>query len=239
MPALYRRGTFPDSPDTARRSLLLGLACSLEFERFMVLYGKYREDQARDDRGRFADEGRGEPETTGSLSRVRDDKTGDPLIDEITDRLHAVASQVHDMLGDGGGLAYGRDFHNEFARGVRGLNIPDLSAEVTYDRGVPMPYATPGAIRTDVILRSYKDGITSVTAIWDLKTGNAILSETRAAEIREKVGVGRETPLIEIQTNFGIRNKEVDHVLAVRAEPRELHLSRLARADHTRIAGRA
>jgi hypothetical protein len=138
MPALYWRGTFPDSPDPARRSLLLGLACSLEFERFMVLYGKYREDQARDDRGRFADEGRGEPETTGSLSRVRDDKTGDPLIDEITDRLHGIASQAH-----------------------------------------------------------------------------------------------------EIQTNFGIRNKEVDYVLAVRAEPRELHLSRLARADHTRIAGRA
>ena len=50
MSALYRRGTLPETAGTARRSLLLGLVCSLAFERFIVLYRKYRDDQTRDDR---------------------------------------------------------------------------------------------------------------------------------------------------------------------------------------------
>lgn len=217
MASQRRRSEDSDGVDPARRWMALGLACSLAFDRFTRVCGKYREDQLRDERSRFASEGGDDgPDTTGSLVPTYVERTGDPLIDDITTRLFGVVSDVHDLLGDGGGAANGRAFHDEFAARVRELGIPDLSAEVTYDQGVERPYASPNAIRTDVILRNYKDGTASVTAIWDLKTGNAEISPAWAQQIREKVGVGVGTPLIEIQTRTGIRTKEMSDVLALR-----------------------
>lgn len=227
-------------PDAARRWVLLGTACSLAFERFVRLYRKYSEDQPRDQQGRWVDAGeRQEPDSTGALAPSYVERAGDPLIDAITDLLIGVASNVHDILGDGEGMAYGRAFHNEFAAQVRELGVPDLSAEVTYDGGVERPYASPKAIRTDVTLRNYEGGIVAVTAIWDLKTGNAEISGARAREIREKVGVGTDTPLIEIQTRYGTRMKEMNDGLALWSHDRESDLPRAPEADRSRAAGRA
>lgn len=216
------------------------MACSLAFDRFVQLYRKYSEDQPRDERGRWVDAGgEREPETTGALVPVYVERTGNPLIDGITDRLFGVASDVHDLLGPGQGAVYGTEFHYEFAARVRELGIPDLSAEVSFDRGVERPYTSPGAVRTDVILRDYTDGIPSVTAIWDLKTGDAVVSAARAQQIREKVGVGLDTPLIEIQTRTGIRIKEMSDVLALRSDDRQFRLPGGAGTDHPRASGRA
>jgi len=123
---------------------------------------------------------------------------------------------VHDVLGDGAGAGYGTTFHHEFAQRVRRLGISDLSAEVSFDQSVPVPYASPNSVRTDVVLRNYKDGVPSVTAIWDLKTGNATLTESRARELRTNAGATDNTPLIEVQINLGIRNKEMGDLLVLR-----------------------
>lgn len=228
-----RSEVHPDRSAIAQRWVLLGMACSLAFDRFIELYRKYSEDQPRDERGRWVDTGGEEgPETTGSVSPVYMERTGDPSIDTITDKLNAVASYVHDLLGPGEGRLYGIAFHNNFAQRVEMLRIQDLSAEVSYNEGVEVPYGARGSARTDVILREERDGGLSVKAIWDLKTGSAEIYPSRARELRSKVGVGPETPLIEIQINTGIRNKEASDVLAIRAERGELHIPRVARTDH-------
>lgn len=216
--ALIRLTTRSARTIAARRWVLLGMASVLAFDKFVLLYRKYSEDQPRGPDGRWIDAGGGDgPETTGSLVRTFDEKTGNPLIDSVTDKLHGIASDVHDLLGDGAGAGYGTVFHHEFAQRVRRSGIPDLTAEVSFNDKMEVPYASPDSVRTDVVLRNYKDGVPSVTAIWDLKTGNATLTASRAREIRQKAGATEDTPLIELQINLGIRNKEMGDVLVLRS----------------------
>lgn len=94
---VYRRrwGGDAGGPDAAQRSVLLWMACSLAFDRFVQIYRKYSEDQPRDERGRWVDAGgEREPETTGSLRPVYNERTGNPKIDGVTDGLNEVLSEA-------------------------------------------------------------------------------------------------------------------------------------------------
>jgi hypothetical protein len=59
--------------------------------------------------------------------------------------------------------------HREFAAYIRSLDNPRYHAEVSYLRGVPVPYGTRGSIRADGIYGSISRPIFAV----ELKTGFA------------------------------------------------------------------
>jgi hypothetical protein len=93
--------------------------------------------------------------------------------------------------------------HKLFADTVRALILPDigtLQVEQSFDEKGAAKYGADGSIRTDVILRN-KKGL--IIAIFDLKTGNAIISPSRARELRAMTGVGPEVPVIELHSVRG------------------------------------
>ena len=84
---------------------------------------------------------------------------------------------------------YGTAVHTGVKEQVRelirkGQNRYNLSAEVTYLKGEPAKYGTPGAPRTDV----YEHRSASTVCLYDIKTGDNtrnIITPERAAEIAE------------------------------------------------------
>lgn len=58
-----------------------------------------------------------------------------------------------------------------------------------------------------MILRSNPDATGSVIAIWDLKTGSATLSPSRAGELRRGAGAGQEVPVIGLHAIKGVSVK--------------------------------
>ena len=98
---------------------------------------------------------------------------------------------------------YGVQVHTVFARIVRALSLPGigtLQVEQSFDKNGEAKYGADGSIRTDVILRN-KKGL--IIAIFDLKTGNAIISPSRARELRAMTRVGPEVPVIELHSVRG------------------------------------
>lgn len=70
-------------------------------------------------------------------------------------------------------------------------------------------YGAEDSIRTDVHMRSHPDATGSIIAIWDLKTGSATLSPSRAGARRAGAGVGPEVPVIEIHAIKGVSVKAI------------------------------
>jgi len=138
------------------------------------------------------------------MSVDRFDKTGDPVVDKMTEILLNRAGLAHVVAGQGAGPLYGTKVHTEFATDLRSQNIPGVEVEQSFSSGDVRKYGLDGTIRTDVILR---DANAKVIAIWDLKTGTARLEPKRAQEIRGKVNVGPEVPIIELHIQRGVTNK--------------------------------
>jgi hypothetical protein len=93
--------------------------------------------------------------------------------------------------------------HKLFADTVRVLILPDigtLQVEQSFDKDGAANYGADGSIRTDVILRNKKG---QIIAIFDLKTGNAIISPSRARELRAMTRAGPEVPVIELHSAKG------------------------------------
>lgn len=193
----------------ATQSRWLGIQTSLAFQRFVRLHRKYSDDQPRDDRGRWVDTGR-EVETTGSVTPiVNDAPTGNLEIDSITEKLLEKLADVLDIAGPGSGPAYGTRVHALFAEAVRNSGIPNLGVERSWLDANEVPqYGLQHSIRTDVVLRGYDDS-SGVKAIWDLKTGGAILTENRADRIRTHVGVDKSVPVIQLSDRQGVRLKSL------------------------------
>ena len=55
-----------------------------------------------------------------------------------------------------------------------------------------------GSIRTDVVLRN---DVGDITAIYDVKTGEADLAPGRVRELRAKTGVGLSVPVIQLNVS--------------------------------------
>ncbi len=199
----------------AERASRRGFLASLALTRFVRVYRKYDPDQPRDDRGRWAETGSGEDdpraETTGATA-VRRYRTGDPTIDAVTEVLENAVADAMEQAGPGSGPAYGTKVHELFARGVVAADIPGIrqsGVEVTLLLGEPSPYGAEDSVRTDVLLRSRPDATGSVVAIWDLKTGSATLSPSRAGELRRGAGVGLDVPVIELHAIKGVSVKAI------------------------------
>jgi hypothetical protein len=98
---------------------------------------------------------------------------------------------------------YGTDVHTAFARTVRSMNLPGIGVEgveQSFDSEGSARYGKDGSIRTDVVLRNEEGSIISV---YDLKTGNAVISPPRAVQIRAFTGAGSDVPVIELHAIRG------------------------------------
>jgi hypothetical protein len=91
--------------------------------------------------------------------------------------------------------------HSEFARLVRGLGRTDLSTEVVYYRGRVMNSNIRGSVRVDVV----EGPQNAPAAIYDFKTGRAILTPSRIKQIRShlpgrgRLPSGNPIPIIEVK----------------------------------------
>ncbi len=98
--------------------------------------------------------------------------------------------------------------HAAFGLEVRLRDLPcvgDIERTFSLEDADPY-YGLAGSIRTDVTLRNIQGDI---VAIYDVKTGNARISQTRANELREKTGAAPNTPVFELNVVRGISRKSV------------------------------
>ena len=86
----------------------------------------------------------------------------------------------------GKGPVVGTKIHSNFSADVKNLNNPNLRTEVSYLNGVEVTYGTKGSIRFDVVLTDSKGFPISA---WDLKTGNAMLTDSRIMQMQARSGL--------------------------------------------------
>jgi|GEM_PF-5713479 len=130
-------------------------------------------------------------------------KTNNPRIDSTTDILLLTLARVHALAGDGSGAWYGTRIHFLFANDVRLQNLPGIGwkgVERSFSLGDVADYGEDGTVRVDVYMR---DGAGKIIAIWDVKTGGAVLTGARVKELRAQAGVGSEVPVIELHVTRG------------------------------------
>jgi hypothetical protein len=146
-----------------------------------------------------------------AITVERYDRTGDQLIDRTTDILFQTLLRYADLvdraqvlLGKAGPALYGTLVHVGFAIDVKAQNLPGIGqdgVEQSFSAEDVVKYGANGSIRTDVIM---KDASGQVIAIWDVKTGNAELTDDRRQEIREEIGVPKNIPVIELHVSRGV-----------------------------------
>jgi hypothetical protein len=130
-------------------------------------------------------------------------KTNNPAIDRTTDILLQTLARIHAVAGDGSGAWYGTRIHLLFANDVRLQNLPGIGwngVEQSFSLGDIADYGEDGTVRVDVYMT---DDAGKVIAIWDVKTGGAVLTGARVRELRAEVGVGSEVPVIELHATRG------------------------------------
>ena len=100
---------------------------------------------------------------------------------------------------------YGINVHTEFAHAVRALDLPGIGragVEQSFDiNGKIARYGLDGTIRTDVVLRNRNNDI---IAIFDVKTGNAIMEPATEARYRLQTKVGPEVPIFILHAVRGL-----------------------------------
>ena len=140
--------------------------------------------------------------------------TGISTIDDATKILSETLAQTMsnmDFIPEWTPQIYGTAVHVEFAAELRTLGIKGISpsdVEQSFFNGDAIIYGEPGSVRTDVILRN---DIGDIIAIYDVKTGGAMLTAARVRELRDHTGVGIEVPIIELQVTRGARIKSQMH----------------------------
>jgi HK97 family phage portal protein len=100
---------------------------------------------------------------------------------------------------------YGTLVHKLFAnavrlQGLRGIGYFDV--EQTFGDVEDAPYGARGSVRTDVVLRN---DIGDIIAVYDVKTGNARITDARERELRLKTKIGPRVPIIELHIDRELR----------------------------------
>jgi hypothetical protein len=196
---------------------------------------KFREDQPRDDRGRWVDDPDKEvADDAGKVgsegSAVVSDESPDPIragaqyaqtrieihpsaltgksrIDEATRALTERLAATVDALPPGSGPIYGRLVHEDLKMQLRFGAVPGIAVgDVEPTFGGAGTYGSKGSVRPDIVLRD--DG-GDIVAIYDFKTGNAEITIERAARLRAAAGVGPTVPVIELQVKHGVTLKSL------------------------------
>ncbi|MFZ5738398.1 MAG: hypothetical protein ACOY6K_16145 [Pseudomonadota bacterium] len=132
--------------------------------------------------------------------------TGIDTIDQTTKKLTDILSntmEAADFIPNQTPQAYGVAVHFEFARSVRSSDLEGIGTygvEQSFILGEVQKYGVAGSIRTDVIL---SDEAGRVLAIYDVKTGGAVLRPSRADDLRKHTRAGAYTPVIELHFERG------------------------------------
>lgn len=177
------------------------------FHHFMLaLKAGFNQDQPRDAHGRWTSGGGVVVTTsTGFYTGIQSiDETSDALSDILTDviekleYLPSMSPQVYGMLVH---TAFGLEV---WLKGLQGIG--DIERTFSLEDADPY-YGFAGSVRTDVTLRNIQGDI---VAIYDVKTGNARMSQKRADELREKTGAASGTPVFELNVTRGVSRKSYD-----------------------------
>jgi hypothetical protein len=121
--------------------------------------------------------------------KINNAGTGNPLIDRTTEFLLDALAQTARAIGPGSGPLFGIRVHTDFGRRVKELDLPGIGqngVEQSFHFEFPdfVDYGFAQSIRTDVALKDPKNPAQTPIVVYDLKTGNAVLTARRAAEIR-------------------------------------------------------
>jgi hypothetical protein len=121
--------------------------------------------------------------------KINTAQTGNPFIDRTTQFLLDTLEQTVRALGPGRGSLFGIKAHTDFGRRVKELDLPGIGqtgVEQSFRFDFPnfVKYGLEGSIRTDVALRDPKNPDRGPIMVYDLKTGNAVLTPKRQEEIR-------------------------------------------------------
>lgn len=111
------------------------------------------------------------------------------------DLLRTIARGIANIFGSGRGPVNGTHAHSAFEAQVKALGNASFRTEVSYLNGQVVPRGTNGSIRVDVL----EGSPTAPRAIYDLKTGNASLSQSRIQQIQSHVPGGANVSVIEIK----------------------------------------
>jgi hypothetical protein len=123
---------------------------------------------------------------------------GIPTIDDTTMKLAKTLAHVKDVVAYTTDLTpqkYGTAVHTAFAAKVKSLGLPGVAPSDVETTWGGSYYGAEGSVRTDVVLRN---DMGNVIAIYDVKTGKKGIEPARAAELRLKVGVGNDVPVIQM-----------------------------------------
>jgi RHS repeat-associated protein len=114
----------------------------------------------------------------------------------VADDLAAAAGRAEARVGAGRGPVHGTRVHREFQDEVEALANPNLHTEVSYLNGRIVDRGTAGSVRVDVVQGASPS---APTALYDLKTGGARLTEARVRQIQSHVPGGTSVPVYEIR----------------------------------------
>lgn len=174
------------------------------FRRFMrALKAGFNPEQPRNEWGRWTSGG------GVSVTKSSGFYTGIQSIDETSDALSDILTNVIEKLEYLPSMSpqvYGMLVHVAFGLEVRlkGLQgVGDIERTFSLEDSDPY-YGFAGSVRTDVTLRNIQGDI---VAIYDVKTGNARMSQKRADRLREKTGAASGTPVFELNVTRGVFRK--------------------------------
>jgi hypothetical protein len=149
-------------------------------------------------------------------------RTGLPTIDETTEKLSSTLIETMnrmEIIPNQAPNVYGVAVHTNFATSVRAADLPGIGpkgVEQSFKLEEVVKYGVAGSIRTDVVLRNVAG---EVIAIYDVKTGGAALSASRADQLRSHVGAGPYTPVIELHFHRGSSLKHEQVTQDIQADP--------------------
>ena len=112
-----------------------------------------------------------------------DDSMAIPSNDEIIRRATEAANEAY----PGKGHVVGSRKHTVFGEVIRSYNSPSLKTEVSYKGGKEAPYGTKDSIRFDAV--EYDIYTEKPIRAWDLKTGNATLTQSRINKMQNQSGL--------------------------------------------------
>lgn len=100
---------------------------------------------------------------------------------DLASDLQKAANQALDIVGEGKGPVHGTKVHSEFGKMVD--QIDGVTSEISYKDGQVVPYGTKGSVRADAVAGD----VNNPSKIYDLKTGNAKLTDKNIQKYNQNV----------------------------------------------------
>jgi RHS repeat-associated protein len=98
-------------------------------------------------------------------------------------QIQKAANEAHATVGEGKGSVYGTKAHSELEANVNKIGNENLHTEVSFKNGQEVARGTRGSVRIDV-----GEGKRSAPhTVYDLKTGNAKLTQGRVEQIKQHI----------------------------------------------------